>query len=352
MRKKNILIIEDNFEIREGTSEILELTGYYNVLTAENGRVGVEMALENTPDLILCDIMMPELDGYGVLYMLSKHEQTATIPFIFLTAKSERIDMRKAMEMGADDYLTKPFDDVELLNAIESRLKKRGQVVAKSSVGSGESHLSDEEQHLMLKELIDSSRIKEFKKKQLVFELKDNPIFVYYIIIGKVRSFLSYSDGRELSTDIYVRHDFFGYEAVLLNEEYTDSAIALEDSEIALIPKDDFYELLFRKPAIAGKFIKLLSGNLKEKEEKLLELAYDSVRKRVANALIDVAEKTRPDEDGGHVLHVSREELATLAGTANETISRILADFKEANLIKKKGNAIRISSVNNLRQIR
>lgn len=124
MEKKTILIIEDNTDIREGTTEILELTGRYHVLSAENGRTGVDLAIAHLPDLILCDIMMPELDGYGVLYILSKHEETAHIPFIFLTAKAERSDMRKAMELGADDYLTKPFDDVELLNAIDVRFKK------------------------------------------------------------------------------------------------------------------------------------------------------------------------------------------------------------------------------------
>src|SRR5690554_3844679 len=107
MNKRKILIIEDNFEIREGTAEILELTGRYDVLTAPDGRAGVDMALKHLPELILCDIMMPELDGYGVLYMLSKNETTMNIPFIFLTAKTERTDIRKAMEMGADDYLTK-----------------------------------------------------------------------------------------------------------------------------------------------------------------------------------------------------------------------------------------------------
>ncbi|HEY1008164.1 MAG TPA: response regulator, partial [Sphingobacteriaceae bacterium] len=121
---RSVLIIEDNQDIREGTAEILELADY-TVYTAENGKKGVELAVAHSPDIILCDIMMPELDGYGVLYMLNKNEQTAHIPFIFLTAKAERTDMRKGMEMGADDYLTKPFDDMELLSAIESRLNKR-----------------------------------------------------------------------------------------------------------------------------------------------------------------------------------------------------------------------------------
>ncbi|MGJ1419414.1 response regulator [Sphingobacterium spiritivorum] len=352
MDKKNILIIEDNFEIREGTAEILELTGNYNIITAENGKIGVDLAIKHLPDLILCDIMMPELDGYGVLYMLSKHEETATIPFVFLTAKSERLDMRKAMEMGADDYLTKPFDDLELLNAIESRLRKRGQLVAKTAPGPDGLQLSDEEQQILLKDLIESSRVKLFKKKQAIYESGDNPIFVYYLIKGRIRSFLYYMDGRELSTDIHVDRSFFGYESVLLNEKYSDNASALEDSEVALIAKDDFFELLYRKPAVTGKFIKLLSGNIREKEEKLLELAYDSVRKRVANALVDVAEKSEAEHEDEYLIRISRDDLAALAGTANETISRMLADFKDEKLIKKEGNAIRIFSVEKLRKIK
>src|SRR3954471_17516952 len=119
----HILLIEDNKEVRENTAEILELAGY-NVSTAADGKKGVEEVNKRKPDLIICDIMMPVLDGYGVLHLLGKNEDTANIPFIFLTAKTERLEIRKGMEMGADDYITKPFDKIELLNAIESRLKK------------------------------------------------------------------------------------------------------------------------------------------------------------------------------------------------------------------------------------
>ena len=126
MDKTRLLIIEDNDDIRESVTEILELANF-EVLSAENGKKGVELAMSHLPDLILCDIMMPELDGYGVLYLLAKKPETATIPFIFLTAKAERADMRRGMELGADDYLVKPFDDMELLTAIESRLSKRNK---------------------------------------------------------------------------------------------------------------------------------------------------------------------------------------------------------------------------------
>src|SRR5215203_2910605 len=121
--EKTILVIDDNTDIRENTSEILELAEY-KTFTAENGKQGVEIAVKEKPAVIVCDIMMPELDGYGVLHLLRKNQETQNIPFIFLTAKTERSDFRKGMEMGADDYITKPFDDIELLNAVEVRLKK------------------------------------------------------------------------------------------------------------------------------------------------------------------------------------------------------------------------------------
>ena len=352
MNKRTILIIEDNLEIREGTAEILELTGSYNVLTAENGKIGVDLAVKHIPDLILCDIMMPELDGYGVLYMLSKQESTMHIPFIFLTAKSERVDMRKAMEMGADDYLVKPFDDIELLNSIESRLRKRDSlqsILEKPNV----LNLSEEDQHVLLNDLVKDARVKVYKKKQLIYEDGDSPIYVYYLVKGKVRTFLYYQDGRELSTNIHTDEQFFGYESILLNDRYTESASALEDTEVALIPKEKFFELMFNKPVIATKFIKLLSGNVKEKEEQMLGFAYDSVRKRVANTLVHVASKTieSPNQDEV-VIRISRDDLAALAGTANETISRMLADFKDEKLIIKEGNAIRIYSIEKLKNIK
>src|SRR5690606_3394744 len=123
MAQKTILIIDDNDGIRENTAEILGFGGYKTV-TAENGKKGIEVAVKEKPDLIVCDIMMPELDGYGVLHLLRKNPETEDIPLIFLTAKAERSDLRKGMEMGADDYVTKPFEEIELMNAIQSRLAK------------------------------------------------------------------------------------------------------------------------------------------------------------------------------------------------------------------------------------
>jgi two-component system, sensor histidine kinase and response regulator len=119
-----ILVVEDSPDLRDNIIEMLTLDGY-ETSGAENGRVGVQVAQELMPDLIVCDIMMPEMDGYDVLMTLRKDPETAGIPFIFLTARTEHIDRRQGMVLGADDYLTKPFNVQELLDSIEAQLEKR-----------------------------------------------------------------------------------------------------------------------------------------------------------------------------------------------------------------------------------
>lgn len=344
---KTVLIIEDHDDIRESTAEILELAGY-QVLTAPEGKTGVELALKHIPDIILCDIMMPILDGYGVLYLLSKHQETASIPLIFITAKAERSDLRKAMEMGADDYITKPFDDMELLTAIESRLKKQ----AKSS-GTAQPTLNPDEQENLFKQLIESGRERIYKRKQLVYQEADTPIYLYQVIKGNVRNYLFHQDGRELTTVVLKEGDFFGYESILMKTKYPDNAETLEETTLRLINKEDFYQLLERNPGLNQRFIRLLSKNIRKKDEQMLGFAYHSVRKRIANALVSVAEKFKETPHADEcTIRISREDLASIAGTANETISRTLADFIDEGLLSKEGNSIIISSISNLKNVR
>jgi DNA-binding NarL/FixJ family response regulator len=124
---KKILVIEDEPEMRRNLTTILQLEKF-RPLPAENGRVGVELAKKEKPDLILCDVMMPELDGYGVLAALCADTDTVAIPFIFLTAKGEKPEIRAGMNLGADDYLTKPVAKPDLLAAIRSRLERTVQL--------------------------------------------------------------------------------------------------------------------------------------------------------------------------------------------------------------------------------
>ena len=339
---KHLLLIEDNTEIRENTAEILELAGY-KVRTAENGKVGVELALQEKPDLIICDIMMPVLDGYGVLHLLNKNPELTGIPFIFLTARAERNDFRKGMEMGADDYITKPFTDIELLNAIESRLKKTGLLAKNySSDVEGMQHfLNDINGKNALKELATDRNINHYKKKQTIYSEGNHPSRLYFIQKGKVKTFKTNDAGKELTVGLFNEGDFFGYTALLEETVYKETAEAIEDCDIAIIPKEEFENLLLSNKDVTHKFIRLLANNITEKENQLLGLAYNSLRKRVADALLTLESKYRKENQDKFSMHISREDLANIAGTATESLIRTLSDFKSEHLIEiKEGHII------------
>lgn len=348
---KSILVIEDNQDIRENTAEILDLAGY-KTFTAENGKRGVDIALKEKPDVIVCDIMMPELDGYGVLHLLRKNEATQAIPFIFLTAKTERSDFRKGMEMGADDYVTKPFEDIELLNAIEIRLKKAeilGNKYASSQQGISQ-FIKDVKDSGLMKQLQDQYNIESYSKKQTLYQEGKRPKLLYYVVKGKVKGLKTHEDGKEYITDLFSEGDFIGYPALIEDKNYDDSAVILEDAEIMQIPKEDFQKMVYGDLSIAAKFIKIITKNVKDKEERLLNLAYSSLRKRVAKALVDIHEKFNI---GGQnkPIEISREDIAHYVGTATESLIRTLSDFKAEKLIEIKEGKILIANLDKLKNL-
>jgi DNA-binding NarL/FixJ family response regulator len=130
---KKILVIEDEPEMRRNLATILKLEKF-TVVQAENGRAGIDLARKESPDLILCDVMMPEMDGHAVLKALRADAKLVTTPFIFLTAKGEKADFRSGMDLGADDYLTKPVAKVDLLSAIEARFRRNEQQLSSGSL--------------------------------------------------------------------------------------------------------------------------------------------------------------------------------------------------------------------------
>jgi len=345
---KTILLIEDNLEVRENTAEILELANYI-VLQAENGKIGVEIAISKHIDLIICDIMMPILDGYGVIHLLSKNPKTAGIPFIFLTAKSERGDFRKGMEMGADDYLTKPFDDIELLRAVESRFKK-SEVIKDDFVrdGKGLNNFLDEVKSIKeLKDLSSGAKTKFYKKKEAIYVEGSTPNFLYLIEKGKVKIYREHQYGKELIISLLKEGDFFGYTALLHENNYNESAEALEDVTIVMIPKEDFYALLNSNHFVMKRFVKLLSNEVQEKEEQLLQMAYSSVKKRVTETLIKLQKQNQKETEVFNI-SISREDLANVVGTATESLIRTLGDLKHDNLIEIKGSNISITDLKRL----
>jgi DNA-binding response OmpR family regulator len=348
---KKILVIEDNTEVRENIAEILELSNY-EVITAENGKTGVELALQQTPELIVCDIMMPELDGYGVLHLLNKHIETYGIPFIFLTAKSEKTDLRKGMEMGADDYITKPFDSIELLSAIEVRLRKAESIKQSAAKNNDDinAFIDNAKQTTNIHLTSYERELYDYKKKEIIYAEAQRPKAVYYVKSGKVKIYKSNEDGKELITAICSTGDFFGYTYILEEINYKENAQVLEDAELILIPKEDFITLTSGDSQVAKQFIKIITHNVLEKEESLLNLAYNSLRKKVAFQLLQVLEKFK-NENGKNTIIISRENLAQTAGIATESLIRTLSDFKSEKLINLQGSTITILDENKLRNL-
>ncbi|MEP3390561.1 MAG: response regulator [Reichenbachiella sp.] len=344
-----ILLIEDNVEVRENTAEILELSGY-EVTTACDGKDGLERLKEFKPDLIICDIMMPVLDGYGVLHIISKNPSTAHIPFIFLTAKVEKSDIRKGMNLGADDYLTKPFDDIELLGAVEARLKRSKQIQNEydANISGLDSFFSDAKEIESLKQLSKEKRIRHHKKKTNLYYEGDYPNYLIFINKGKIKTYKTNKDGKELITGLYGAGDFIGFNDLITQSDHSDSAMAMEDSESYYIPKEDFLQLIYKDRSVASRFIKILSGNLKDQEEKMLHIAYNSVRQRVAEALLTV-QKNYGSEN--KKFQFSREDLSNIVGTSPESVIRTLSDFKKEGLIEIKSNQITLIDIDELSTI-
>lgn len=350
---KKILVIEDNYEVRDNLCEILELSGY-DVVAGANGKEGVQLAQTENPDIILCDVMMPELDGFGVLKILNKNPKTNDIPFIFLTAKAEKMDFRKGMGLGADDYITKPFDDTEMLEAIEMRLAKSQRI--KSSYDNSEDGLQrffSEAKALEEFEKLNTNReIRKYNAKDTVYEEGQHARWLFFVVTGQIKCYQTNEFGKELITHIHSKGDFFGYFPLLQDSRYTDNAKTLEESEVRLIPKEDFSILLFNNRDFGAQFIKMLASRAEHSEQKLIELAYSSVRRRVSTALVTFASKvTEQSDDGTIVIVVNREDMASVAGTAKETLIRTLSDFKSEGLISIDGSTISILDIDELKNM-
>jgi DNA-binding response OmpR family regulator len=346
-----ILIIEDNQDIRENTAELLELSGY-TVETASDGIEGVRMAKLGKPNLVICDIMMPHLDGFGVLQVFANQPELATIPFIFLTAKTDRADMRKGMEMGADDYLTKPFQEVELLRAIESRLKKQQ---ANISVAESNDDLVLAQEALDFLDFEKSTSDKKqhtISKKQLIYAEGDVPSRLFYLVKGKVKTYHTNREGKYFITSFVKPGEFFGFVDLLENQAYRESAESLEDATVLSIYAQDFNIKMKENIHVEIYFRKALTNYLLKNESILFSMAYQSLRKRVAQALVELVKTYGNDLEGPVSMKLSREDLASRVGTATESVIRTLSDFKKEGLIKVKGSELTILEARKLANLK
>lgn len=349
---KTILLIEDDTALRENTAELLELSGF-NVKTAPNGRIGIEKARNTPPDIIVCDIMMPEVDGYGVLEAMAKEEATRLIPFIFLSAKTEHKEIRKGMDMGADDYITKPFEEEELLSAIESRLAK-AQILAQQRKTVEKSVSEDDDEGVrnlnQLKNFFcDEGEESTYKRGESVYETGDRSNYVYLILKGVVKTHTMDANGKELITGLFKADDFLGFTSFDENTPYTETATAVEDVEVVGISKKEMKEILINNREVSLELMNLLADNLSEIKEQLIRMAYSSVRKKTANTILQFVQimDKKPDSP----IRILRSDLASTAGIATESLIRTLSEFKKDGLVEIEGRDIRVLDTKGLEQM-
>lgn len=347
---KKILLIEDDIILRENTAELLELADY-DVVTAPNGKAGLELAKNNLPNLIVCDIMMPELDGYGVLEGLSKDENTKHIPFIFLSAKTERKDVRKGMDLGADDYITKPFEEDELISAIESRLAKAA--ILKDRHDDQEDTITNQDELRTLNDLKnffdDNGTEITHEAGSIIYEEGQHSNNIYLISKGLVKCHKLDEKGKDLTTALFKEDDLFGYTSFTQNIPYQETATAIQDTQLVALSKNQLTEVLNSNHAVTLELIQLLTDDLMGVKDQLLQMAYSSVKKRTASTILKFAEKlNRNTQD---TIRISRNDLASVAGIAIESMIRTLSSFKDMGLIEIEGRNIKILDINKLQQI-
>ena len=201
----------------------------------------------------------------------------------------------------------------------------------------------------IMRSLTDGRNINRYKKKQLIYSEGNRPVELYFLQKGKVKTFKTNDFGKDLAMDLFSEGDFLGHVALMEGSGYKESSMAMEDTELAVIPKKDFDELMNNSREIAQKFVQLLAKSVADKEAQLLGMAYNSLRKKVAEALVAVRKKYTSSTSVNFTIDISRDNLATIAGTATESLIRTLGDFRDEKLIEIKEGAIVILQEKNWR---
>lgn len=320
-------------------------------MEASEGKTGLEAALQEVPDLILCDLVMPGLDGSGVLHVLGKNPETAAIPFVLLGTKTNISEFREGMNLGADDFLVKPFDSADLLKVVEVRLNRRDlfKGLNEPDADTIEQYFKQERQLRELERLTESRIHRIMRKKEVIYMEGQSPSDIYFIRRGMVKTYKINKDGKELITGFHRPGSVIGHLSILKNMPYNENAEVITEAEIGFISRQDFLVTLYNNHEVSSRMIQLLANQLYDAENRLLGIAYDSVRQKVAQALLQVS---RSLSDGAKPLRIARRDLSGLIGTATESLNRTLADFKDEGLINIMPEGINILNSSKLERMR
>ena len=347
---KKILLIEKDEDVRVNLVQVLELVNY-EVFTAEDGEHAAALAIRETPDLIICGSLLPLLDGYDLFKELQGNPATQHSKIVFFTPKNNNGNgyhngashhNGNGYHNGADHHNGNGYHNGEASTTIKDaqsfvyQSNNNGLVNAKSDV----IRLNGIED--VLDVLIKDRDILYYKKKQIIFSEGNCSRNLYFVKKGKVKIYQTNDLGKQLVVDLYAENDFIGYVPLIENSNYTEIAEALEDTELIIIPRGEFNELIKTNQQVMNLFVHLLTKSVTEKKCQMIGLAYNSLRKKVADALIRLNNTYNKAASADFKIDISRDNLAAIAGTATESLIRTLTDFKSEKLIDISNNCIKI----------
>ncbi|MGE7777103.1 cyclic nucleotide-binding domain-containing protein [Chitinophaga sp. NPDC101104] len=343
---QTILLVEKKDRKRSSLAPLLETAGYA-VEAAADGQDGILRMRRSPPDLVICDMDIKGVDGLGMLHVMQQEGPLQLVPAILLMNDWDPRRYREAMQLGADDVMVRPFSGAGLLQTVAVRLEKRHLLLQNAAAIDP----SDENDFRnVVRAFITDRNTVRLAPHEVIYREGETPRYMFYIISGKVKTVKTHEDGKDLLISLYNTGDFFGYIALLEEERYKATALAMDETELALIPRKDAEEMLGRVPLIFQKFVKMLARNLTEKENRLVGIAYDTLRKKVASALVHLRNKYHQGT-GQYKVNIARDELASLAGTATESLIRTLGEFKQEKLIAIKGPFITLLEPGRLEDI-
>ena len=334
---KKILLIEKDEDIRSNLAQVLELVNY-EVFTAQDGHQAAELAKREEPEMIICGSLLPLLDGYGLFQELQNHPATQHSKVVFFTPKQLNVNGHANGQLQANGHM-------DVLSEVVNPIRQQFNFSEKPMTAISESQtevirLNGIED--VLEVLIKDRDILYYKKKQIIFSEGNCSRNLYFVKKGKVKIYQTNDIGKQLVVDLYAENDFIGYIPLIENSNYTEIAEALEETELIVIPRGEFNQLIKTNQQVMNLFIHLLSKSVCEKKSQMIGLAYNSLRKKVADALVRINDKYNKENSPAFSIDISRDNLAAIAGTATESLIRTLTDFKSEKLIDISNNCITI----------
>jgi len=319
-----ILLIANREDMRQRIPDMLRLSGY-EVTVVEDGISGLSCLDGKLPDLVICDADMP---APGVLVFLRELRRKAgLLPVIVFGKLPAKEDVRNVMTAGADDCLPEPFEVLDLLRSVDACLSRKERICHRVEKPS---EAAFDQQTLM--RTYGERDVVVLKRKQLVYVEGQRALCVWLVVSGRIKTYRINEEGKELITSIYGSGELLGCPEVMESACYRDNARVLEDAGLVAIPRQEFMEELRGNSSMTLWILQTMAHRSAMRDQGLVNLSYNSLRKRVANGLLELAAIYR--ESGDHAaIVISRENLAGIVGAAPESLTRTLSDFKKEKLI-------------------